>query len=154
MPILVDRIGRTEVNCTIWLGRVSRSEALALPARLDPALPEIGVRWLNYFDLAADLSDLDAACLLELRDRLRPAISALAAKGQFRSTLATSSRYIEPLLAVWRTMTALDVDYPSDPVIAHDIASAAHALGLSSEEAELARLWIESRIAGMPGDAR
>ena len=147
MPVLVDRIEPLEVNCLIWLGLVSRAEALGVPGRIDPTRPEFGSRWISYFDAAADLSELDAACLLELRERLRPVVSGLAAKGEFRIILASNSKYNDPLLAVWRAMTATDAAYPSNPVIVRDIPSAARALGLSAPDAETARLWIESRIA-------
>ena len=147
MPVLIDRIDPLEVNCLIWVGRVTRSQALAMPVRIDPSRPEFGCRWIGYFDGAADLSELDAACLMELRERLRPVVSALAAKGKFRIILASNSKYNDPLLAVWRAMTATDPAYPSSPEVVRDIPSAARALGLSAADAERARAWIESRIA-------
>ena len=155
MPILLDRIGQTEVNCTIWVGRVSRSEALGLPGRIDPSRPEFGCLWITYFDSNADLSDLDAACLLELRERLRPVVSALAAKGEFRVMIASdSNKYNEPLLAVWRAMTATDAAYLSNPVVVHDLAFASRALGLSEADAESARAWIEFRVGRLSPDSR
>ena len=154
MPVLVDRIGQIDVNCLIWVGLVSRSDALGFPGRIDPSLPEFGCRWISFFDTTADLSDLDAACLLELRERLRPVVSGLAAKGEFRMMLASNSKYNDPLVAIWRAMIATDADYLSDPVIVHDIHSAARALGLSAADAERARVWIELRIGRTPGDPR
>ena len=146
MPVLVDRIGQTEVNCLIWVGRVSKSDALGFPGRIDPSRPEFGCRWISYFDSTADLSDLDGACLLELREGLRSVVSGLAAKGEFKMMLASDSRYNDPLVAAWRVMTATDADYLSNPVVVHDIHSASRALGLSAADAEQARVWIESRI--------
>jgi len=153
MTVLIDRIGQTGVDCLIWVGRVSKSEALALPDRVDPAQPQFGYRWISYFDSTADLSELDAPCLLALRDRLRPIVAVLAAKGPFRMILATNSRYNDPLLAVWQAIATLDADYPSNPTIERDIPSAARALGLSAAEAEDARLWIESRVAEASRDS-
>ncbi|HEY3695812.1 hypothetical protein [Phenylobacterium sp.] len=153
MPVLVDRIGQTEVNCLIWIGRVSKAEALAMPGRIDPSRPEFGCRWISYFNRGADLSDLDAACLLELRERLRPVVAGLAAKGEFRMTLASNSKFNDPLLAVWRVIAATDPDYLSNPLIVHDIESASRALGLLAVEADHARVWIESRIAGISPDS-
>ena len=146
MPVLVDRIDQTEVNCLIWIGLVSRSEALGMPGRIDPSRPKFGRRWISYFDSTADLSHLDAACLVELRERLRPVVSGLAADGEFRMILASNSKYNDPLVAVWRAMVANDADYLSSPVVVHDIHSASRALGLSAADAERARVWIESRI--------
>jgi hypothetical protein len=146
MPVLVDRIGQIEVNCLIWVGVVSRAEALGLPGRIDPSRPEFGCRWISYFDSTADLSDLDPACLLELRERLRSVVSGLAAKGEFRMMLASNSKYNDPMLAVWRGMTATDATYLSSPVLVRDIDSASCALGLSTADADLVRVWIESRI--------
>ena len=146
MPVLVDRIEQIGVNCLIWAGSVSRSDALGFPGRIDPALPEFGCSWISYFDSTADLSDLDAACLLELRERLRSVVARLAAKGEFRMLLASNSRYNDPLVAVWRAMTATDAAYLSNPLVVHDIDSASHALGLSLADARRARVWIESRI--------
>jgi hypothetical protein len=153
MPVLVDRIGQLEINCLIWVGVVSRSEALGMPGRIDPSRPEFGCRWISYFDSTADLSDLDPACLLELLERLRSVVAGLAAKGEFRMILASKSKYNDPLLAIWRAMTATDPAYLSNPVVVHDIHSASRALGLSAADADRARVWIESRIGGISRDA-
>ena len=151
MPVLIDRIEGIEVNVLIWFGPVSKAQALGLPGRIDPSRPEFGCRWISYFDSTADLSDLDAACLLDLRERLRSVVAGLAAKGAFRMVLASNSKYNDPLLAVWRAMVSGDAAYLSNPVVVHDISSAAHALGLSAAETEHARGWIESRIASAAG---
>ncbi len=147
MPVFVDRIGQTDVNCLIWAGPVSKSDALEMPGRIDPSRPEFGCRWISYFDATADLSDLDAACLLELRERLRSVVAGLAAKGEFRMILASNSKYNDPLVAVWRAMSATDAAYASNPVVAHGIHAAARTLGLTATDAAHARRWIESRIA-------
>jgi hypothetical protein len=154
MPVVVDRIEQIDLNCLIWVGQVSRSEALGLPGQIDPSRPEFGCRWISYFDVTADLSDLDAACLLELRERLRPVVSGLAAKGEFRIILVSNSRYNNPLLAVWRALTAGDAAYRSNPVVVHDIESASLALDLSAADSECARVWIESRIGQISRDSR
>jgi hypothetical protein len=154
MPVLIDRIGQIDVNCLIWVGQVSRSDALGFPERIDPSRPEFGCRWISYFDPNADLSELDPACLLELRERLRPVVAGLAANGEFRMMLSSNSTYNDPLVAVWRAMTATDADYLSNPVIVHDIHSASRALGLSAADAERARAWIESRIGRISEQAR
>ncbi len=146
MPVLVGRIERLEVNCLIWLGRVTRADALGFPATIDPASPEFGRRWISYFDASADLSDLDAACLMELQELLRPVVLGLAAKGELRMTLVSNSTFNDPLLAAWRAMTVTDPRYASNPVLVHDIPSAARAMGLSPAEGERARIWIEARI--------
>jgi hypothetical protein len=154
MPVLVDRIAQTEVNCLIWVGLVSKSDALGFPGRIDPSRPEFGCRWISYFDPTSDLSDLDPACLLELRERLRSVVAGLAAKGEFRMTLASNSRYHDPLVAAWRAMAATDTDYLSNPLVVHDIDAASRALGLSAADAERARVWIASRIGRMSKGAR
>jgi hypothetical protein len=146
MPVLVGAIGPIKVNAVIWSSRVSRADALDFPARIDPSRPEFGCRWISYFDPAADMSDLDAKCLLELRERLRPVVTALAAKGEFRVMLVSNSRYNDPLLAAWRAMVATEPDYPSRPDVVRDLHSASRALGLSAVEAEEVRVWIVSRI--------
>ena len=153
MPILIDRIEQINLNCLIWVGLVSRSDALELPGRIDPSRPEFGRRWISYFDPKVDLSDLDPACLLELRERLRTVVSGLAAKGEFEMTLVSNSKYNDPMLAVWRAMTATDAAYASNPVLAQSLLSASRALGLSAEDTERMRVWIASRIAGISGDA-
>ena len=146
MPVLVERIGLTEVNCLIWVGVVSSSEALAFPGRINPSQPKFGCRWICYFDSTADLSQLDAACLLELRERLRSVVSGLAAKGEFRMSLVSNSKYNDPLLAVWRAMTAPEANYLSNPVVVHDVDTASRALGLSAADADEARAWVKSRV--------
>lgn len=146
MPVLIDRIEQLNINGLIWVDPVSKADALGFPGLIDSSKPEFGCRWISFFAPGVDLSDLDAACLLELRERLRPVVSALAVKGEFKMMLVSNSRYNDALLAVWRTMTATDGAYSSDPVLVHDIHSASRALGLPVEEAERARIWINSRI--------
>jgi hypothetical protein len=149
MPVLVDRIAETGVNCLIWFGRVSKSEALGLPGRIDPSRAEFGHRWISYFDSTADLSELDRACLLELQERLRPVVGGLAAKGEFRMMLVSNSKFNVPLLAAWGAINATDETYPSNPLVVRDVHAASQALGLSAAEAERASVWIESRVAEM-----
>jgi len=147
MPVLVEHIAEPPLNALIWLGRVTRAQALAMPAAINPAQPQFGARWISYFDATADLSDMDAACLIELRERLRPVVVGLAAKGRFQMILASNSTFNDFLIAAWRAMVGPDSSYPSDPVIVRDLDSAARALGLSPGEAQQARLWIEARVA-------
>ncbi|HXQ12319.1 MAG TPA: hypothetical protein VN805_15085 [Caulobacteraceae bacterium] len=154
MPVLVGEIGPIKVNCLIWTGVVSRSEALGFPARIDPSRPEFGRRWITYFDAGADISDMDAACVIELRERLRPVTAALAAKGELRVILVSNSRYNDPFLAMWRTLAATDATYASNPELVHDIDSAAQALGLSAADAEQVRAWIDSQIERTSGEGR
>ncbi len=146
MPVLVGRIGRTNINCLLWVGVVSRSEALGFPARIDPTRPEFGCRWISYFDPGADLSELDIDCLVEVRERLRRVVSGLAAKGELRMMLVSDSKDNDALLATWQAMTTADPAYPSNPVFLHNIHSASHALGLSTAEADSATLWIETQV--------
>jgi hypothetical protein len=146
MPVLVERIEQIDVNCLIWVGLVSKSEVLGMPGRIDPSRREFGCRWISYFDSKADLSELDPACLLELREQLRSVVSGLNAKGEFRMILASNSKYNDPLLAVWQAMNATDAAYFSNPEVVHDLRSASRVLGLSAADAERACLWIESRI--------
>jgi len=73
----------------------------------------------------------------------------LAAKGEFKMMLVSNTKYNDPLMAVWRGMTATDSDYASNPAIVHDIHSASRALGLSAVDADYARVWIESRTERM-----
>ena len=117
-----------------------------MPAGIDAFRPRLGTRWISYFDSSADLSELDAACLVELRERLRPVVKKLAAQGEFQMVLASNSVFIDPLLAVWRTMVATDSDYPSNPVTVRGIDSASRALGLSASQAGQARSWIEAQV--------
>ena len=152
MPVLIDLIEPLQLNCMIWVGKVSRLEALAVPGRIDPTRPEFGPRWISYFDASAELSELDAACLLELRERRRPVVAGLAAKGEFQAILTSNSRYNDTLVAVWRGMTAIDEAYPSNPVVVRDLHAAARALGLSAADAGRARRWISSRIEAVTRD--
>ena len=147
MPILVEHLAELQLTALIWLGRVTRAQALAMPARLHPERPEFGSRWISYFDAGADLSDLDAATLIELRERLRPVVGQLAAKGEFRMVLASNSIFNDFLAAAWRAMVAPDASYPSNPVVVRDIDGAARALGLTPAQADQARAWIEG-LAG------
>ena len=146
MPVIVDKIEGADLNCLIWLGRVTRAQALAVPGRIHPDQPEFGCRWISYFDASADLSDLDAASLIELRDRMRPVVEQLAAKGEVKMILTSNSMFNDFLIAAWRAMVGPDASYPSSPVVVRDLDGAARALGLSEAEAETVRLWIEARI--------
>jgi hypothetical protein len=143
VPILVEHLAQSQLTSLIWLGRVTRAQALALPARLHPEQPQFGSRWISYFDAGADLSDLDAATLIELRERLRPVVVQLAAKGEFRMVLASNSMFNDFLIAAWRAMVGPDASYPSDPVVVRDLPAAARVLGLTDDEAETAQGWIE-----------
>jgi len=146
MPVHVGEMGPIKVNCLLWTGAVSRADAVGVPGRIDPSRPEFGPRWISYFDTGVDLSDVDAAALLELRDNFRPVIAALAAKGPFKTILVSNSRYNDPLLAMWRTLSATDAGYAYDPELVPDIGSAARAHDLGAADAEQLRSWIERQL--------
>jgi hypothetical protein len=118
-----------------------------LPDRIDPSDPKFGCRWISYFDSKADLSDLDASSLLQLRERLRPVVAALAARGEFQMILVSNSVYLDPLLTIWRVMVGADPDYASNPVVEASLKAAGRQLGLSETDAEQARAWIEAQVA-------
>ncbi len=147
MPVLIGELGRIKVNCLVWTGRVTRAEALGVPSRIDTSRLEFGSRWISYFDSAADISDLDAATLQQMREVFRPMVAALAAKGEFRSVLVSNSRYNDPLLEVWRTMSATDAGYASNPELSRDVHAAAESLGLSPADAADVQAWIEAEVA-------
>ena len=149
MPVILGELGPIKVNCLIWTGAVTRSEALGVPARIDPSRPEFGPRWMSYFNAGVDLSDLDPATFLEFRDRFRPVVSALAAKGEYRSIIVSNSRYNDPLLAVWRTLVATDDSYAANPEHVPTFQAAAHALALSQADANELERWIEAQLARM-----
>lgn len=153
MPVLVGELGPIKINCLIWTGVVSRSEAFAVPDRIDPSRPEFGARWISYFDAGVDISDLDGPSLVELRERFRPLVAGLAAKGDFQTVLVSNSRYNDPLLNVWRAMTASDDAYASSPEFVHDIPTAAHALGLSGADADDVQTWIAAQLGQASGAA-
>ena len=143
MPVLVGSLGDLGLNCVIFAGRVSRAEALDFPARILPDSAEFGVRWLTIFDAAADMSDLDADCLLTIKERLRPVVAGLLAKGPFRMILVSNSRFNDQLMDCWRAMTVTDTSYPSNPETASTIAEACARHGLPRDEAAAATVWIE-----------
>src|SRR5579871_108581 len=154
MPVLVGEMGPITINCLIWTGVVTRAEALAVPGRLHPERPEFGARWISYFADGVDLSQLDPDTLVALRDRFRPVIRALGAKGEFKSVLVSNSRYNDPLLAMWRLLSAMDASYASNPELANDVGAAARELGLSDAEAEQVKAWIEAQLGRTPAASR
>ncbi len=146
MPVLVGSLGDLGLNCLIFAGRVSRSEALGFPARISPERPEFGVRWLTIFDSAADMSDLDADSLLTIKERLRPVVAGLLVKGQFRMILVSNSRFNDHLMECWRAMTVTDPSYPSNPETAASVPEACIRHGLPRDRATAAEVWIEQQI--------
>ena len=146
MPVLVGSLGDLGLNCLIFAGRVSRSEALGFPGRILPDRDEFGGRWITVFDTAADLSDLDADCLLTIKERLRPVVAGLLAKGPFQAILVSNSKYNDHLVAAWKAMTVTDPTYPTNPETATTVLEACVRHGLSRDDAAAAAVWIDQRI--------
>jgi len=110
MPVLLDSIPDLGITCQLWYDRVTKADALGIPAQVDLSNPMFGGRWIAYFDSSADLSELDAPTLLELRDRLRPVVAELSARGEFTVLQVSNSVYLDPLLNIWRTIVGTDPD--------------------------------------------
>ncbi len=146
MPVLVGSLGDLGLNYLAFVGKVSRTDALEFPASIVAESPEFGVRWLTIFDVAADMSDLDADCLLALKARLAPVIVRLAVKGPFRIILISHSMYNDHLVACWQAMTASDPDYPSNPETAPSIADACARHVLTLPQAAAAEAWMKQRL--------
>ena len=149
MPVLVGSLGDLGLNCLIFSGRVGRNEALGFPARIHPARAEFGSRWLTVFDAAADMSDLDADCLLAIKERLKPVVIGLLPKGPFRNVLVSNSRFNDHLMDCWRAMTVTDPSYPSNPETAATVAEACIRHGLSRDQAAVAEADIEQRLLSL-----
>ena len=140
MPIAIGVFPGLDLNYLVFAGRVTRQEALAFPARIDPARPDFGCRWLTLFEAGADLSELDAPCLLAIKERLLPVVVRLGAKGKMRSVLVSNSKYNDHLMGCWRAMVSPDPDYPSEPETAASVREACLRHGLGAVEAA----WVEN----------
>ena len=143
MPVLVGAAGDVGLDYLAFTGKVSQREALAFPERIDPEWPEVGTRWITVFDPAADMSDLDADCLMAIKARLRPVVAKLAAKGSFRMILVSNSLYNDQLMQCWRAMTVSDPTYASNPEAASSIREACLRHGLMMEQAQSVETEIE-----------
>lgn len=143
MPVVMGTVAGAGLDYLGFAGKISRREALAFPGRVQPDSPEVGVRWITVFDPAADLSDLDAGCLLGINLRLRPVVARLQAKGPFRMILVASSADNGRLIERWRAMTAVDPAYLSHPEAAGSIREACRRHGLAEGQIEAAEAEIE-----------
>ncbi len=146
MPIAVGAFPGLDLNYLIFAGRVTRQEALAFPGRIDPSRSDFGCRWLTLFESGADMSDLDAPCLLAIKERLTPVVVRLGAKGTMRSILVSNSKYNDHLMDCWRAMVAADPAYPSDPETAASVREACGRHGLCVTETAWVENFLEYRL--------
>ena len=150
MPIAVGAFPGLDLNYLIFAGRVTRQEALAFPGRIDPDRSDFGYRWLTLFEPGADMSDLDAPCLLAIKERLMPVVVRLGAKGTVRSILVSNSKYNDHLMDCWRAMVAADPAYPSDPETAASVREACGRHGLGVTETAWVENFLEYRLLVPP----
>ncbi len=151
MPIAIGAVPGLDLNYLVFSGKVTRPEALAFPARIDPDQPDVGRRWVTVFESGADLSDLDADCLLAVKERLLPVVVRIgAAKGPMRSVLVSNSKYNDHLMDCWRTMVSADPEYPSDPETAASVREACARHGLAASEITRVESFLEHRLGIRP----
>jgi hypothetical protein len=143
MPIVMGTVAGAGLDYLGFAGRVSPREALTFPERLQPDSPEVGVRWITVFDPGADLSDLDADCLLDIKARLRSGVSQLQGKGNFRMILVAGPADNAQLIERWRAMTAPDPTYESNPEAAISIREACLRHGMTEAQCQAAETEIE-----------
>ena len=140
MPVFVGAFPGLDLNYLVFAGKVTQAEALAFPARIRPEAPQFGCHWLTVFEAGADMSELDAPCLLAIKAHLTPVVVRLGRKGKMRSVLISNSKYNDHLMECWRAMVGTDPAYPSDPETAASLADACARHGLTPEETS----WVES----------
>ena len=140
MPIFVGAFPGLDLNYLVFAGKVTQAQALAFPARIRPETPQFGCRWITVFEAGADLSELDAPCLLSIKARMTPVVIRLGAKGKMRSVLISNSKYNDHLMDCWRAMVGTDPTYPCDPETAASLADACARHGLTLVETS----WVES----------
>ena len=92
-----------------------KADALGLARRIDPVPGGIRMSLDQLFRSGGgSLGPRRGLRILELRERLRPVVTVLAAKGELEMMLVSNSKYNDPMIAVWRAMTATDATYPSN----------------------------------------
>ena len=151
MPVFVGAFPGLDLNYLVFAGKVTQAEALAFPARIRPETPQFGCRWLTVFEAGADLSELDAQCLLGIKARLTPVVVRLGAKGSMRSVLISNSKYNDHLMDCWRAMVGTDPAYPSDPETAASLADACARHGLTPVETSWVESFLDYRLKLSPG---
>ena len=143
MPVVMGSVAGAGLDYLGFTGRVSAREALTFPERVRAEDPKVQVRWITVFDPTADLSQLDADCLLGVKARLRPVVATLQTKGPFRMILVTGSTGAGRLIERWQTMTVADPTYASDPEAAGSIREACMRHGLTARQVQAAETEIE-----------
>ncbi len=151
MPVFVGAVPGLDLNYLVFAEKVTKAEALAFPARIRPETPQFGCRWVTVFEAGADLSELDAQCLLGIKARLTPVVVRLGAKGAMRSILISNSKYNDHLMDCWRAMVGTDPTYPCDPETAASLAHACAAHGLTPVETSWVESFLDYRLKLSPG---
>lgn len=146
MPVTLVSESSLGLSGLLFTGRVSERDALGFPAKIPTDGPLVSLKWINVFDSLADLSDLTADVLFRVRERLRPVVAALARHGPVEVVLVSNSALNDVFMEVWRAMVSLDADYPSKPRGASSIFEACQLHALSAEQAEQARVWLETEL--------
>ena len=137
MPVIIGSIEDLGLNYLIFTGSVSRDDLQQFPGRLTRSGYMSGVDWVVYFDPNADLSDVDAACLFDLKKELAIVISAFHDAGDLNVLLLLNSND-----------DVVDPDYPTNPLLAKDFSAAAYMFGLTEAQCQIAKRRIEDVIAG------
>jgi hypothetical protein len=143
MPVVIGTVAAAGLDYLGFAGKVSPSEALTFPERVQPENPDVGVRWITVFGPGADLSDLDADCLLALKARLRSVVARLQSGGPYRMILVASPADNGRLIERWQAMTAPDPTYESSPEAVHSIREACARHGLTAAQIQAAEAEIE-----------
>ena len=147
MPVIIGSIEDLGLNYLIFTGSVSRDDLQQFPGRLTRSGYMSGVDWVVYFDPNADLSDVDAACLFDLKKELAIVISAFHDAGDLNVLLLLNSND-DVVAQSWWTLVGTDPDYPTNPLLAKDFSAAAYMFGLTEAQCQIAKRRIEDVIAG------
>jgi hypothetical protein len=136
MPVVMGTVASAGLDYLGFTGKVSSREALTFPERAQPESPDVGVRWITVFDTGADLSELDSDCMQGIKARLQPVVDRIQTKGPFRMIMVASSMDSDRFIQRWRSMTASDPTYASNPEAAESIREACLRHGLTEDQVQ------------------
>jgi hypothetical protein len=147
MPVVVGSVADVGLDYLGFAGKVSRGEALAFPGRVDAEMPAGAPGWITVFHPDADLSALDAECLMGVKDRLKPVVARMQAERPFRMVMVADAAGPADVVARWRQLTVQDPNYPSQPEAAASIEDACSRHGLTPEQTALVIAEIERDLS-------
>jgi hypothetical protein len=138
------------VGMTVYSGKITPQMLFDHVSGIDPRRAPTPRCWITYLDDSVDVSDVDLAAQLQIRDLAGAKFRESRREARLQCAMVCRSRLNRPHLSLWQACTREDPDHRSDSQLFESLKEACDWLDLDGEARRQVAALAEGRAEAVP----